>query len=79
MRVKPYIVRARRDLQTVSGEIETQLYSNLKSVGVRFLAEGAVMHDTGPRFRGREPWEMAKRGAHFVLEGERLPSGRTGL
>ena len=76
--MKNYVNVARKALP--SGEkVETAVYHAGDACGLRFLHEGAVVHDTGPRFRGRDPHAMALRGAHFVLQGTRLAGGREGL
>lgn len=76
--MKPYIVRAREDLLTHSAK--PAVYQDGSACGVKFHSEkGALLHDTGPRFRGRDPYAMALRGAHFIIEGTRIPGGREGL
>lgn len=77
MRVKPYIARARKD---INGTVTPKVYHDGPVCGLQFFnPEGRVVHDTGARFRGREAREMALRGAHFILEGERIKGGREGL
>lgn len=78
MRVKPYIARARQDVQVAA---KATVYQDGAVCGLRFHSEkeGKLLHDTGLRFRGRDAYAMALRGAHFILQGERIAGGRDGL
>lgn len=82
MCVKPYIARARSEVQVAA---KATVYQDGAVCGLKFHSippegqQAVLLHDTGLRFRGRDPYVMALRGAHFIQQGERLSGGREHL
>ncbi len=75
--MKNYVKVARKALSDFGFDkvVKSEIYGDGPACGVRFYFGQQTVHDTGARFRGRDSYEMAKRGAHFVQEGTRLAGG----